>query len=521
MKHVTKKLFCLSLLASTMVHAATDDVHGLSYFMGQRNSAFTSNGLIQQANHCGKEADTLTAHLSGGIEFSKSMQNDKLAGYFTPSGAKTISFGTEASTTADVFSLNFWLPFDHVSTVTLNPEFTSLNFDFRLHVGLDEFIEHAWFAADLPVVRASWDLGLTENVTTPGTTTIVATKFGAAQGSYPYTSPITAMQGDKSLVTNTVGIAPLTYGKWSAKKLTETSVGDVKLALGYDFINKDNAQLGLGVLGHISGADVSDAKYINTPSIGTAGRHGIGGRLDGSVRLWESNDWSLAAHLRADYAYIFEATVRRSFDFTANGDWSRYLLVSKHTAFNIITEVTNAINVTSLQAKIGQFHSYDANLMFSLTNNAWEVNLGYNFAGMTKEKLKSFVDTIPTSTYTFYSYTTAPVAVAAAGDNASRTHTPLIQIDGSAGTKGTVAPAGTSLTTADLLASNAITNDSLDKSSGLQPETMHHRIYGNIGYTYESNEWMPRVSVGGSAELSSDNHAVRQWGVHGTVGICF
>jgi hypothetical protein len=50
---------------------------------------------------------------------------------------------------------------------------------------------------------------------------------------------------------------------------------------------------------------------------------------------------------------------------------------------------------------------------------------------------------------------------------------------------------------------------------------MGHRVYGNLGYCYDKNEWMPFVSVGGSAELSSGNTSVRTWGVHATGGISF
>jgi len=515
MKHVTKQLFSVALLFSTLGMRAesTSNVTGLSYFMGQRNSAITSNGLVAQAGRCCKESDTLTAHISAGVEFSRSMKNDELAEYFSVNGSKSFNFGVEGAATTDVFSTNFFLPFDHESTLTINPKFDNFNADLRLNVGLDEFVEGLWFSANLPIVHAKWDLGLESVVKTAGTTTIVAAKLGAGQGSYPYTDPVDAFKGDKSLVGNTVGLATLSYGRIDgAQKVTK--VGDVRLALGYDLINKDSVQMGLGVLGLVNGAEVSDAKYVNTPQIGTAGRHGIGARLDGSARLWENNEVSIAAHLRADYAFIFESTVRRSFDFTANGDWSRYLLLTKHTAANLATNVTNAINVTSLQAKIGKFHTYDVNLMFSLTRNEWEVNAGYTLAGMSKEKFGTFVDTIAPSTYTFYSYANAPLTVITA-DNATLNHAPAIKIDGTANANVAMANSAAGL------AGAAITTASLNTDSALQPSYMTHRVYGSLGYCFESNEWMPHLALGGSAELSANNKAARQWSVFATGGICF
>ena len=394
-----------------------------------------------------------------------------------------------------------------------------MNADVRLRVGLGELVEGLWLDVDLPIVHARYDLGLTKSVTTAGTAAIPEEMSPTTLvGTFAYSDPITALLGDKAVTGNTLVNAPLTYGKFGAvANGKKTKVGDVHIALGYDLINKDDAQLGLAVLGHINGDEVSNAKYVNTPSIGTAGRHGIGARLDGSVRLWENNETSLSAHLRADGAYIFDATVRRSFDFTANGVWSRYLLLKKHDAPNSVTSLVNAINVTSLQAKIGKFGVYDVNLMLSLSHCGWEFNAGYNLGGATKEKHSKWVETIAADTYTFFGLTNGGVTTATADSK----NTPTVHIDGSNGTKGTAAANVAIANTAAGLTAVAITNDLLNKDSGLQPSTMSHRVYGNLGYCYDKNEWMPSFSLGGSAEFSADNTSVRTYGVHGTMGISF
>jgi len=526
MKHVTKQLFSVAMLLSvafTQVRAESSS-HTFnasrSVLPAYRSSNFTGNGLLQQANHCCKESDSFSAQLSAGIEYSHSMSKDKLANYFTPGTGSSITFGTEGGAKTDIFSANFFLPVDHVSTLTFNPKFYALNADFGLHVGLHEFVEGAWLSVDLPVVHAVYDLGLKSAVTTAGTTAGIGERFGAGTPTFPYTDPIAALHGDKTITdADTVVTAPLTYGKYGTKKEgTRTRVGNVTIALGMDVINKDNVQLGLGVLGLVNGDEAADAKFVNKPVIGTGGRHGVGARLDGSVRLWENNESTLSAHVRVDGAYIFNATVRRSFDITGHGVMSRYLLLAKHSDFNSVTTITNAINVTSLQVKAGKFGYYDANLMLSLTHKEWEVNVGYNLGGQTKEKLHSFVDTIPaTAGYTFFAYTNAPVATA---DNAAKTAT-KVQIDGSEGTKGTAAATVVTMANAADLNANALTETALIQDSGLQPNTMGHRVYGNIGYCYDSNEWMPFLSIGGSAEFSSGNSSVKTWGVHATGGISF
>ena len=511
MKHVTKQLFSIAMLVSAFAYAK-DDVHGTRSVGPAYRTAFTGNGLISGHKCCG-ESDTFNAHFSAGFEFSHSMNKEKLAKYFTLGDTTSISFGKADETTADVVAVNFFLPEDHESTVTFNPKFWAMNGEFRLRVGLGELMEGVWFDVNLPIVHAKYDLGLTPSVKTAGTAAIPEEMSVGTEsvGTFAYADPVAALLGDKAVTGNTLVNAPLTYGKFgTAEDGKKTKIGDVHIALGYDLINKDDAQLGLAVLGHINGDEVSNAKYVNTPSIGTAGRHGVGARLDGSVRLWENNETSLSAHLRADGAYIFDATVRRSFDFTANGVWSRYLLLKKRSDYQTVTSIVNAVNVTSLQAKIGKFGVYDVNLMLSLSHCAWEVNAGYNIGGATKEKLSKWVDTIAPSTYTFFGYDNAPVTTA----TTDTTHAPTINIDGSNGT------AGTTLSAANL-AAQSITNELLNQDSGLRPNTMSHRVYANLGYCYDKSEWMPTVSVGFSAEFSADNKSVRTYGAHGTMGISF
>jgi len=518
MKHVTKQLFSIAMLVSVFAinAASTSDVHASRSVGPAFRSNFSGNGLVQQANRCCGDSEGLNAQLSAGIEYAQSF-GDKLATYFTFGDKATIQFGTEGATTTEIFSVNFFLPHNHVSTLTFNPKFSMLNADLRLHLGLNDLVEGLWFNVDLPIVHAKYDLGLTKSVTTAGATTSADGTFGGANNgaTYPYADPILALHGDKTITdANTIVTAPLSYGKFgTAEEGTKTKVGNVLLALGYNLVDKDDAQLGIAALGVVNGDERSDAKFVNEARIGTGGHHGFGGRVDGSVRLWENNVTAFSAHLRADLAYILNATERRSFDFTTNGTMSRYLLVNHHTDFNSTNKITNAINVTSLQVKVGKYLLYDINAMFSVTHNEWEMNVGYNLVGQSKEKFGSFVESIPstaTSAYVFYSYANAPVGNIAA----NATHAPAITISGATNTQATLADDAA-------LAANAITNTSLNQASGLQPESMSHRIYGNLGYCYDKNEWMPSLSAGASVTLAADNKSVRTWGVHGTLGICF
>ena len=75
--------------------------------------------------------------------------------------------------------------------------------------------------------------------------------------------------------------------------------------------------------------------------------------------------------------------------------------------------------------------------------------------------------------------------------------------------------------TNDTFAAAAITNDSLNKDSGLQPSAMSHRVYANAAYAWDESEWKPTLGLGGSADISANNKAMSQWSVFAFGSICF
>lgn len=510
MKHVTTKLFALSLLFSTSVYAK--DVTHQSFLMNPLSGRTTSNGLIQQANHCCKDADTLSAHFSVGMEYAKSTKNDEIATFLF--GKKELTFGAHHGADTDIFSTNFFLPENHTSTVTINPKLWSFTTDLRLHVALDEFVEGLSFNVALPIVHAKWDLGLVSSDVVAGNPEITEGRIGIdTPGNFPYADPVAALKGDKAGAVAGID-SKLKYGKIDGAQ-DDTKIADVRLALGYNLVSQDNAHLTLAALGIVNGDHVSKAEYLNTPTFGLGGRHAVGLRAEGSLRLWENNTTDLTAHVRADGAYAFKTTVTRSFDIKNHGPLSRYLLVAKHTDFNTVSAVTNAVNITTLEAKIGDFGVYDVNLMLSLTHGCWEGNIGYNMSGMSTEKFDKFVGKVAEN------YVVFNVGANMDGGNANQqdSFSIDIHIDGSNGTKGTAATDDT-LDDGEL-ATYSLSNDSLETKYALQPRTMAHTVFGSVGYCYDKNEWMPSVTFGGSYSLANDNRTVRQWSVNGSFGICF
>lgn len=517
MKHVTKKLFSILLLSTVAMHAASSssDVFGRSVFAGGFGTA--GLGLQEQAHsltEC-ESAESITAHVSAGFTYARSHKKDDIAKFFSPNNKTSFVVGADAGADTDVSGINFFLAPDYKGTVTFNAKFETMTVaDLRAHVALDEVMEGLWLNASLPVVHAKWDLGLKEVQNTAGTV-IANDHLMKTDGTIaaPYAKLEDALKGDKDFATPIATVnTKLTYGKVDGSQ-KETSVGDARVALGYNFINKENARLGLGVVGIFSGADKTKAEYLNAPVIGLAGRYAIGGRVDGSVRLWENTNNQLHAHLRGDFGYVFKKTMTRSYDWKANGEWSRYIILRKQSDIDTVTTVTNGVNVTTLDAKVGDFFTYDANLMLAWCHNAWDMNVGYNIAGMSKEKQKDtdWVGAI-SGNYYFYSYTNTPLD-SANGDGELRQTVSAITIDGTS-------TAGDALT-AQTLVGRSLKITDLNKDSGLMGSAMTHRIFGGVSYRFEENEWLPTLGVTGSGSFSSNNKAMSEWSVGAFGAICF
>ncbi|NBP03457.1 MAG: hypothetical protein EBU90_25880 [Proteobacteria bacterium] len=152
---------------------------------------------------------------------------------------------------------------------------------------------------------------------------------------------------------------------------------------------------------------------------------------------------------------------------------------------------------------------YNVDLVLGYTNGSLGVNVGYGLFGHSKEEHKSWVDSFTTKNYAAWVQTVADMD--AAVDHLYGTN---MKIDGGNGSSVTA-------TTATATTATVLTRDSLDKNSAMNPSAMVHRVHGDVNYRWEDNEWAPHVGMGAGAEFGSNNAALRQWGVHAHLGICF
>lgn len=519
MNSMKKALFSVALLTVAAVNAT--DQWGTSFFLGANVGNVAGGGLINEAGRTHRfDSDKMYGVFHTHSEYNKSFKSKDLGKFFSPINNNVFQVGDNndsgTDSGVDVSSTFFLMNESYAADITFKPESRTFTTNLGLFVGLDEFYEGLWFDVNLPIVHNKREIKITETQTTAAANANIATGFveDAAVTPAAYTTFVAALKGDKGCDTGCI-TGNMLYGKVDGSR-SHTKVGNVTLALGYDFMNKENMHLGFGVSALINGNGKSDAVYMFEPSVGTGGRHGIGARLDGHYRVYEKDDAEISLYLKANVHHIFDATVLRSYDVTAHGKWSRYMLYKEWLTANlnnvgapVTNGIVHGVNFTTLNAKVGIGAMYDVNLMAAYSNGALGVNVGYSLFGHSKEKHKSWVDSFTTKNY-------AALAVTVADMDTAVDHLYGTNVTINGGTS-----AGAASSTATATTSTVLTLASLNKDSGLQPSAMVHRVYGDVNYKWEDNEWEPHLGLGGGAELAGNNKALAQWGVHFHGGICF
>jgi|GEM_PF-2940073 len=507
MKQMTRTLLAVSMLLSTVQLSATTS--GLSYFLprAQNGTAVDLLGWMPFVHKY--DADAMYFDFKVQSEWRQSFNSTKLGEYIFFNGTNSMIWGNAntAGTTApttNVNGINFLLPAGTNITATVDPKIQSSITDFSLYVGLDEFVSGLYFFVHLPLVYTRWNTHLENTVNTAAPTTFAAGEVSTAAGTAaPYTDVVAAFKGNK-----TAGDASVTwkYGTINGSQ-NETKLGDVALTFGYDFISKENAHLSLAIRGLFGAGGKSKAQYVFEPTVGMGGRSGVGGYLDGHVRLWERDeDHNLALYVTGYAVHLFNGTELRSYDLTTSGTGSRYNLVKKLTALtgvgNTFVNLDNMINIGTQHAKINVNVTYEANIQLSYNMGNVGFDLGYSAGGHGSESFSSWVDTIPANTYVLY-------GTSGANDSAPNQTTGISQITVSGNQTG----ATTAVVTTANQSTYCISNASLNQASALAPSVFSNIIFFDVNYTWRDNDWSPNVSLFGSAEFGGSNKTPNTWSV--------
>jgi hypothetical protein len=503
------------------------NVYGKTFYMGRSqgsNLARQMIGVEEKIHRFGNECFYGVGTLA--IEYQRTMSNNSgnrdsrnLGAWFSSTGNTTMSYGVGAvgdgvgtNFNADLNALNWG--YNGTGTIQFCPRKDDIIFDLNLYLGLDELFCGLWARFDIPIVRTKFNIGVIDKPATGGeSAALIADLYGTTTAIDPvYNTFKAALLGDKE-----VGLLPKLNNAKICGAKDDTSVANIRLTLGYDWMRRECWHFATGLLFVLPVGTKPCGEFLFEPMVGNANRFEVGGTVNFAYELWENCDASHTVTMFVD-GYVNTVVARRNRRIlglvptgTAAGSqpaaWSQYLLLKKYNSSNQTTGLERAANITTGDIKVGASVEGAAAVLFQWNCNCLMAGVGYEAWGRTCEKAKARCFEIAANTYQLQGvsvYTGADAAGAADAANNQNAPTSTIK------TPGALADSGTYLS-----------SDDLDYCPALHTNANSNKVFGFVGYNWNECDWQPFILVGAEAEFGSNNRAFSQWGVIGKGGISF
>ncbi|HSC25412.1 MAG TPA: hypothetical protein VLB80_04335 [Candidatus Babeliales bacterium] len=287
--------------------------------------------------------------------------------------------------TQELLSDYFGLSPAFASNTFFKPLIRNLELDMALYIGLDTWVKGMYVQFRGPGVWTQWDLKLTESNLEEGTTTPFPAGYMAENTVFaPYDSFTQAMKGLYPFGE----VEKLKYGKICGAQ-TLSGLAALEMVFGYDFIRRETSHVGFNFRASAPTGSRPKGEFFFEPRVGCGKHWQIGVGFTGHTRLWEKDgEQELGMYVDVNFTNMLKARQRRSFDFTKNGFFSRYILIKEFDQNGIFIEkMLPAINITTLECNVHVSIQVDMVFMFGYTYNNFVFDIGYNGWIRSKEKI--------------------------------------------------------------------------------------------------------------------------------------
>lgn len=374
------------------------------------------------------------------------------------------------------------------ATISLDPEHDAYGARFDYYQNLDCLLKGLFLKFDLPIVCVENDAKLRVSNAAVGE--------GAAVTDADLKTRLEQFfRGEYEHTTADNAQSKLTRALYKGSQ-SETGVADIDLAIGYKFLNKESYYASLALAITIPTGNDADGTYMFEPIVGNGQHFGLGGNLEGMVKVWGDCDQNIKMHLKVNYRYLFESSEHRTLGIqntTGTRNWGHFSLLGRDTAtpgsIDINTSLVPAANVTTLNVDVTPGSQLDGMLGFAYNNGGFTFDLGYNLYVREAEDV-DLKDTIATN---------YALAARNAQLDAALPANRLVEA-------GTTAP---------------LVNNTLVLAVAETPSQTSHSIYGGFGYIFKEWEYPLQLRLGGKYEWAGENSAIEKWTIHGGIGIGF
>lgn len=449
-----------------------------------------------------------------------------------PTYSNAMTFGDGSTQTVDLDAYQVGMgTVENSGKMVLTPSIYQAGADFFLYVGAHKIERGLFFKAHGPVgvINVNPRFTFSDDVeagTYPA---------GALNSSSTETTPApNANLGDAFSNPKAAGfLRPMNYGLICGDRTSSAKFGDPEFTLGYNVYADEKKHLGLGIRFAAPTGNKAGAIYMLEPIFGRNGHWGAGGELIGHWRFWESDtcaDRYMSFMFDGSALHLFDSKIMRSFDLKNNGAGSKYLLVAKFDSAadgaNFQNEITNAINITTLNVTSSFALEGNFAALFDFHWDNWSLAIGYEGWGRTCEKLG--VDCSCPGSVDFNTY--AVVGRQEQVTIASYNETPLCEPNA---TIGKVQPLQhTEDANKGILDATKSKNripsaieDALDMEGQIARPVYTNKPFAQMQYTWLDSDYRPYLALYGGAEIPvgsySKNSAVRYWNIGAQGGIAF
>ncbi|HRN77914.1 MAG TPA: hypothetical protein PLU71_01630 [Candidatus Dependentiae bacterium] len=316
----------------------------------------------------------------------------------------------------------FYLPTDFSSEVIIEPLIQNVLIDFNYYVGFDHLVHGLYFWVQAPLTWTKWDLRYHERVIDPGINAYNEGYFtvnalprnqllnsfaefvsGNAPGTDNVVTQFAAKGADAINAQFDTTFQSLQCARICPDSKTNTSLSELRFALGWNFLLKEDYHLGLNIQASAPTGNKVKSKFLFSPQNGNDKHWELGGGLGAHYIFWRSQDEEkhFGFYLDANITHMFNNNECRCFDL-CNKPLSRYMLAEKLTtdvADNLEGNGTAATaqfnevfapvaNLTTFDVNVSVAVNADVVAMFNYTSGSWSWDFGYNFWGRSCEKIK-------------------------------------------------------------------------------------------------------------------------------------
>lgn len=564
-----KKILAYCAIGVTFFCGTKIDCFGSKTIFGIRSQGLNGvrelTGWQQLIYKCDQESNYGT--LAMVVEYDRTFRPQEISEFLF--GGTCLSFsGSRADRkNGDILADYFGLPASFSSTVNFSPHITNTIIDFNWFQAFDAYLPGLFIMVHLPIVQTKWDLYMQEVNIIPGTAFYPAgymSNANIAASSLPQ-SVTQALRG-----STTFGDMqePLQYGKVFGRQ-TRSRIAELTATLGWNY-NQPLYHVGVSFRVGAPTGNATNAQFIFEEIVGNRHHWDIGGGISAHAIMWQNKETGRRAgvYFDAHVSHLCTSQQKRSFDFTQNGNGSRYilleqiespsngeLLINGNAPINqYIGNLVPAINYTTFDTKISIGVQADVVLKFAYQHDGFEVDFGYDFWANSKEKLHcrdTFIENRfalkgDAQLYGFTANNTAvelnatqSMATILAGQGNGNTNFQNLNADNQPALATTPAGPLFQLNTADAAALNIfqmqvsgsnpailLADSDINNESGLLPRAFSNKIFIYMGNVWDNrDDYDPYFGIGLSGEFAHtnpcNNAACSQWAIWLKAGFAY